>query len=127
MKAYSQDLRDRVISRYKTGKYTIRELSECYSISRQTISIWIGRYKENGDYSSKQHIQTGRQAKFTDKDKVLEFLTNNPDSNAIDIRNKLAPGLPMSTMYDTLHRMNITYKKKSLNIKIGMKNQERNL
>jgi hypothetical protein len=44
---------------------------------------------------------------------ILEFLTNNPDSQGIDIRDSVAPDIPMSTFYDTLHRMNITYKKRA--------------
>ena len=113
MKAYSQDLRDRVISAYKTGKYKITELSELFSICRQTISTWVASYNHNGDYSSKQHIQTGRKPRFTNKEKVLEFLSNNPDSDGHDIRDRVMLGLPMSTVYDTLKRMKITYKKRA--------------
>jgi hypothetical protein len=43
---------------------------------------------------------------------VLEFLKQNPDSQGIDIRDRLALEIPMSTFYDTLRRMGITYKKK---------------
>lgn len=113
MKAYSQDLRDRVISTYKTGQYKITELAKLFNICRQTISTWIARYKHNGDYSSKQHIQTGQKPRFTDKEKVLEFLLTNPDSEALDIRDRVMLGLPMSTVYGTLRRMNITYKKRA--------------
>jgi transposase len=111
MKAYSQDLRDRVIELYKTSKYRIKAISELFGIERHTISNWIKLYKENGDYSSRQHLQSGRKAKFTDKGKIIRFLTTNPDSQAVDIRDALASGLAMSTFYDTLRRMEITYKK----------------
>lgn len=49
MRAYSQDLRDRVISKDKTGSYKIVELAKLFNIERHTISNWISRYKENGD------------------------------------------------------------------------------
>ena len=113
MEAYSQDLRDRVIELYKTKKYTKTELTKIFKLSYQTGFEWIRRYKESNDYSSKQHIQQGRKARFTDKKSVLEFLAQNPDSQGIDIRDKLAPEIPMSTFYDTLHRMGITYKKRA--------------
>ena len=113
MKAYSQDLRDRVISAYKTGRYKITELAKLFSMCRQTISTWVARYKHNGDYSSKQHIQTGQKPRFTDKEKLLEFLSNNPDSDGHDIRDVVMLGLPMTTVYDTLKRMKITYKKRA--------------
>jgi transposase len=113
MRAYSQDLRDRVIDLHKTSKYRIKAISTLLGIERHTISSWIRRYQKDGDYSSKQHLQNGRKAKFTDKKKIVEFLTANPDSQGIDIRDALAPGLAMSTFYDTLQRMKITYKKRA--------------
>ena len=113
MKAYSQDLRDRVIDLHKTSKYKIQAISVLLGIDRHTISSWIKRYKTNGDYSSRQHLQSGRKARFADKEKIVEFLAANPDSQGIDIRDAVAPGLAMSTFYDTLHRMKITYKKRA--------------
>jgi isfu1 transposase len=113
MKAYSQDLRDRVISLYNTGEFSKRAIAKLLKLAYQTVFEWIKRYKKTGDYKSKQHCQTGRKPRFSDKDSVLKFLADNPDSEGVDIRNALAPSLPMSTFYDTLHRMNITYKKRT--------------
>ena len=113
MRAYSQDLRDRVISHYKTGQYKIVGLAKLFHIGRQTISAWISRYKENGDYSSRQHIQKGRAIKFNDRDKVLKHLSENQNSDGKTIRDSVAPGLAMSTFYDSLSRMKITYKKRA--------------
>jgi len=127
MKAYSQDLRDRVIALYRTKKYTKTELTEIFKLSYQTVFEWIKRYEKTNDYSSKQHIQLGRKARFTNKKRVLEFLAQNPDSQGLDIRDALAPEIPMSTFYDTLSRMRITYKKKSLNIKEGAKRKGKSL
>lgn len=113
MRAYSQDLRDRVISQYKTGKYQIKELVKMFSISRQTIGNWIKRYKETGNYCSKQHLGKGRKIKFNDRNKVLEYLKINPNADGIAIRDNTAPRLAMSTFYDALARMKITYKKRA--------------
>ena len=113
MKAYSQDLRDRVIELYKSGEFSKRAIAKLLKLAYQTVFEWIKRYKNTGDYKSRQHCQIGRKARFTDKESVLKFLENNPDSEGVDIRNALASSLPMSTFYDTLHRMNITYKKRT--------------
>lgn len=127
MRAYSQDLRDRVIELYKTNKYPKRELTKIFKLSYQTVFNWIKRYIESGDYGSKQHIQIGRKPKFIDRNSILEFLANNPDSQGIDIRDSVVPGIPMSTFYGTLSRMGITYKKKNQNIRGEVKKQEQNL
>jgi len=113
MKAYSQDLRDRVIDLHGSTKYTKTAISKLFKLDRHTVANWIKRYEEIGDYSSRQHCQKGRKIRFNDKEKVLTYLAEYPDAEAMDIRDCLAPNLPMSTFYDALHRMKITYKKKS--------------
>ena len=113
MRAYSQDLRDRVISNYNTGQYQIKDLAKMFEIRRQTIGSWIKRYKETGDYSSRQHLHKRREIRFNDRSKVLEYLQSNPNANGITIRNNVAQNLPMSTFYDALSRMKITYKKRA--------------
>lgn len=113
MKAYSQDLRDRVISLYESNEYSKRAIAKLLKLAYQTVFEWIKRYKQTGDYKSRQHSQTGRKARFVDRESVVKFLSEHPDSEGIDIRNALAPELPMSTFYDTLNRMAITYKKRT--------------
>jgi len=56
MKAYSQDLRDRAIYLYENMNYSNGKISKLLKIGCQTLSDWIKRYKETGDYSSKQHL-----------------------------------------------------------------------
>lgn len=113
MRAYSQDLRDRVISHYKTGEYQIKDLAKIFDITRQTIGIWVKRYKGTGDYSSRQHLSKGREIRFNDRAKVLEYLEINPNADGITIRDNVASDLPMSTFYDALARMKVTYKKRA--------------
>ena len=107
MKAYSQDLRDRAIDLYENKNHSRRMISKLLGIGYNTISEWIRRYKKTGDYSSKQHLVEGRKAQFTDKQILLDYIENNPDADGIEIRNSVAPNLPMSTFYDTLRRLKI--------------------
>ena len=127
MRAYSQDLRDRVISKYNTGEYQIKQLASMYQMSRQTIGGWIKRYKATGDYGSRQHLSKGRKIIFNDRKKVLEYLDKNPNSDGITIRDNVAHDVAMSTFYDALSRMKITYKKKSQDITEETKMKEKSL
>lgn len=115
MKAYSQDLRDRVILTFKQGAHSRASLSRMFHVGYDTVCDWINRYAMSGDYSSKQGVGCGRKQRFTDKESILQFIENNPDADGIEIRDAVASELPMSTFYDTLKRLNITYKKKSQN------------
>ena len=113
MKAYSHDLRDRAIDLHENKNYSKGQISKLLKIGCQTLSEWIRRYKETGDYSSKQHLVKGRNARFTDRQIILDYINNNPDADGIQIRDAVAPELPMSTFYDTLRRLKITYKKRT--------------
>ena len=115
MKAYSQDLRDRVINAYKEAQFTKAKIAETFHIGIDAVYDWINRYNETGDYSSKQGKIGGAKYKFTDKVAILNFIALNPDADGIAIRDAVAPQLAMSTFYDTLKRMEITFKKKSRN------------
>ena len=114
MKAYSQDLRDRVIETYKNGEKNKTKLAKIFHVTRETVRECINRYERNGDYSSKQGENCGPPFKFTNKEAILTFMENNPDTNAVEIRDALFPECPMSTWYDTMSRFEITYKKRAL-------------
>ena len=111
MKAYSQDLRDRVISMHKEG-YTAIKISQVFLIGYETAKSWIRLYKNTGDYSSRQHLNTGVKRKFTDKAAVLSYLSEHPNALATEIRDAVAPNLPISTFKDALVWMEISYKKR---------------
>ena len=113
MKAYSLDLRDRVIAAYKEGKLNKTEISITFKVGYDTVLDWIKRYITTGDYSSKQGVGCGRAMRFNDRKAILTFIEENPDANGIEIRDNVASELPMSTFYDTLSRLQITYKKRA--------------
>lgn len=115
MRAYSKDLRDKVINKYKEGTMTMKAISKLFDVCYESVRDWVKRYKRDGDYASKQGVGCGRAARFTNRDKILEYLKTNPDANGIEVRDAIAPELPMSTFYDTLARLEITYKKKNRN------------
>lgn len=117
MRAYGQDLRDKVIKVYTEEKLSMSKISERFLVCYETVRDWVNRYKTTGNYKSRQGVGGGRQLKFTDKDAILTFIKNNPDADGIMIRDAIQPDLPMSTFYDTLSRMEITFKKKNQNTK----------
>ncbi|TXH60773.1 MAG: hypothetical protein E6Q89_00345 [Bacteroidia bacterium] len=75
MRAYGQDLRDKVIKVYNTENLSMLKISERFLVCYETVRDWINRYKTTGSYSAKQGIGGGRQLKFTDKDTILTFRT----------------------------------------------------
>lgn len=113
MKAYSQDLRDKVIKARIDDNLSVREIVKLFKVCSDTVYDWLSRFKQTGSCISQQGVNCGRVCRFTDKDAVLKFIEANPDADAIAIRDAVASNLPMSTFYDTLHRMGLTFKKRA--------------
>jgi transposase len=112
MHGYSQDLRDRAIALYKTGTYSKKDLAQLLSLGYATIRRWCDRYNETGNCLIIKPVNEGRRRIFTDKQAVLDYLQAHPDADGIELRNKLAPHVSQSCFYNTLRRMDITYKKR---------------
>ena len=49
MRAYSQDLRYKVISKYIEGSMKMTEISKLFGICYESVRDWIKRYKKDGD------------------------------------------------------------------------------
>jgi transposase len=52
MKAYSQDLRERVIAAVETGAQSRPELAETFKVSESTIDKWTKRWRETGSVAA---------------------------------------------------------------------------
>ncbi len=48
MKAYSQDLRERVITAVETGQQTRPEIAATFAVSESTIDKWVKRWCDTG-------------------------------------------------------------------------------
>jgi transposase len=112
MNAYSQDLRDKVIELYKTGNYSRLAIAELLSMCYATVRSWITQYEETGSCNIPRPVREGRRRKFDDKNLVLSYINQHPDANGKEIRKALAPNVSITSFYDTLKRMDITYKKR---------------
>ena len=55
MKAYSLDLRERVVSAYENGVETIREVSEQFQVSESFIKKMLARHRTSGDLTPRGH------------------------------------------------------------------------
>jgi transposase len=62
---YSYDLRAKVLQAIDGGM-TKSQGSRVFSISRNTINLWLKRREETGDYKAKDKHQKGYQPKIAD-------------------------------------------------------------
>jgi transposase len=127
MNAYSQDLRDKVIEIFKQGNHTRLEISKLLKIGYKTIKRWIRQYHDTGSCAIIKPKRIGRLRAFDNKELVLEYLNKHPDASGKEMQEALAPHISDTAFYNSLARMNITFKKKKLNTKNAVRSKEQNL
>jgi transposase len=54
-KAYSQDLRERVIAGYQKGKTTMKEVADRFAVSRSWVNNLVQRQKQTGRVAANPH------------------------------------------------------------------------
>jgi transposase len=52
MKAYSQDLRERVIAAVEAGQQSRPEIAETFQVSESTIDKWMKRWRDTGSVAA---------------------------------------------------------------------------
>ena len=78
---YSLDLRKKIISKYKTKKFTQKEISDFFGIGISTIGRWVKKYNKTGDLLP-DTIRNGRKPKI-DSDGLLTIKKEINKNNTI--------------------------------------------
>jgi transposase len=52
MKAYSQDLRERVIAAVEAGQHSHREIAATFAVSKSTLDKWLKRWRDTGSVAA---------------------------------------------------------------------------
>nr|CAB44497.1 putative transposase [Streptococcus pneumoniae] len=114
--AYSIDFRKKVLS-YCERTGSITEASHVFQISRNTIYGWLKLKEKTGELN---HQVKGTKPRKVDRDRLKNYLTDNPDAYLTEIASNLAviqlPSTMRSKLWATLEKrttptMNKTQKK----------------
>lgn len=100
-KAYSIDLRRKVLQMLGENNASISQIARMFKISRKTIYSWM---KPSSSRSR------GRPRKLTDLSAIWELLRRNPLMAASELA--LYFQLSRQTIYSYLHKLQALYKKK---------------
>ena len=105
-RAYSRDLRERVIENYKAG-LPKQTLITTFRIGMDTLNRWIRHYINTGSVSPKQRT-TYRPRKFNDTD-LIAYIETNPSATLEEIAQHFSVKPP--SVHARLKQLGITYKK----------------
>ena len=112
IRAYSQDLRERVLADCVGGMGTI-EVAAKYRVSQSWVRRLKQRRRTTGSISPKKQ-RYGRHAKWREHAETLaEIVRQTPDITLEELKAKAPVGLSISTIWRALKALGLSLKKKS--------------
>lgn len=115
MKAYSYDLRERVVRACDEGRGTRQQLADLFGVSTAWIRRLLQRRRETGSFAAQPHA--GGPPPKLDPDRcgrLAVLITEQPDATLAELRDRLGAAVHLSTLARALTRLGLTVKKKVL-------------
>lgn len=110
MKAYSMDLRERLLTDCDEGLKT-RAVATKYRVSESWVRRLLQRRRERGEVAPRKG--SGRRPKWTAyADTLRNAVREQPDITLHELKQRYALPLSVPTLSRTLHRLGLTFKKK---------------
>ena len=116
MKAYSTDLRQKIIEAHQRGQATQRTIAELFGVSVSFVEKLLQRYRTTGTIAAKPH--GGGQKRRLDAaadQRILAWIQAQPDLTLVQLQTKtrqeLGISLSLATLCRTLKRLGLTRKK----------------
>ncbi len=113
-RAYSYDLRRKVIEAIELNGMKRCEASEFFNISRNTINTWFQRRKETGDFKAKVRENRVNSQKITDWDKFRAFVETHGDKTQVEMAELWDGEISDRTISRALKKIGFTRKKRPM-------------
>jgi transposase len=120
MKAYSIDLRQKVVDAYAKGDVSQRDLAKNFGIALSCVQNLLKRYRESGSVAPKQRTQqTATKLNAEQLDALRKLVEEQPDATLAELCERLQQETGVGISIATMDRMvrvklNLHLKKKSL-------------
>ena len=115
MKAYSIDLRKRVLAAYDSGKYSLGHIAEQFQVTTRWIQKLRQQRKQEGTIAPRPP-KKGRKPVFQGKnlEKLERFIIAHPDATLEETKQHFSGVVECSivAIHNTLKRLDLRYKKK---------------
>jgi transposase len=105
MKAYSLDLRQRVVAAYEQGKGSLAEVAEQFNVGQTFVKKMLRQKRETGSVAPLAH-GGGRQPSLSEKEHHLlrRKVKEQPDASLAELQERLATEAGVTVSLPTIHR-----------------------
>lgn len=111
MKAYSMDLRQRVLADCDRGLTTLAVATK-YTVSTAWVRRLLQRRRETGAVQPRAGRPGPKPKLATQHDRLREVARAEPDLTAAEYRDRLGAACAVVTVWRALRRLGLTFKKK---------------
>ena len=112
-RAYSLDLRRRVVAAYDEGEMSVAQLATRFRVKRWWIYDLLRLRRESGSIMPRQG-KTGPKPKLAEYwEPLRKAVQETPDATLEELRENLGLVVSISTLWRALNDMKLTFKKKS--------------
>ena len=125
MKAYSVDLRTKIMTVVNENTMQLQEISALFQINVKTIFRWRKQFKATGSFEAKKVVSKGKKGKITDLEYFKAFVENNSDLTLKEMAKKWG-NISTGTIWRALKKINFTFKKNSFYTQKVIKKKEKN-
>jgi transposase len=115
-KAYSEDFRRKVMQAIELDGLKKCEASQLFSISRNTINLWLQRKAETGDVKPKVRKASQQNGKISDWEKFRSFVKENGDKTQSEMAQVWDGEISQRTISRALLKIGHSRKKKHTDI-----------
>ena len=120
-KAYSYDLRQKVMQAIELDGMKRSEASQVFNVSRNTINLWFQRKAATGDVQVKPRTTPSAKQKITDWEKFRAFAKQYEDKTQAEMAQLWDGDISSRTISRALQKLGLTRKKRRTGIANGMK------
>jgi transposase len=116
MRAYSNDLRERIVAAVERGEHSIRQIARLFSVSLSCVVRLLQRKRRTGAVQPDPRPGGVSQRKLdaAAEARLLELVHEQPDATLAELRDRLGIPCCLMTIGRALQRHKITRKKKTL-------------
>ena len=107
MRAYSMDLRERVLADCDAGQ-TTKPVAERYGVSRTWVRSLKQRRRETGEIAPRKG---GNRKRKIDRARLAGLVRDDPDATLAELRERLAIRCALSSIWTVLRDLKLTFKK----------------
>lgn len=117
MRAYSNDLRERVAAAYATGQFTIGQVASRFSVSTSFVEKLLKRQRASGSVAALPHRGgPAPRLQEADRQRLAACVAAQPDATLAELGQQLvaagSPAVGQTVLWQTLQALDLRRKKR---------------